>query len=90
MSFSLRTKPINIAIIIKMNVEFPVVKKLPVLLMGNISTIKRKMKGITILLSFKKDDFVKYFLKRVRLIIKAKIDIDIKKPIIPVSVNISK
>ena len=66
MSFSLRTKPINTAIIIKMNVEFPVVKKLPVLLMGNISTIKRKMKGIIILLSFKKDDFVKYFLKRVR------------------------
>ena len=66
MSFSLRTKPINTAIIIKMNVEFPVVKKLPVLLIGNISTIKRKMKGIIILLSFKKDDFVKYFLKRVR------------------------
>ena len=66
MSFSLRTKPINTAIIIKMNVEFPVVKKLPVLLIGNISTIKRKMKGIIILLSFKNDDFVKYFLKRVR------------------------
>ena len=62
MNFSLRTKPINMAIIMKINVELPVVKKLPVLLKGNISTIKRNIKGIIILFSFKKDDLVKYFL----------------------------
>jgi hypothetical protein len=42
-------------------VELPVVKKLPVLLRGKISAIKRKIKGI-IKLSFKKVVLKKYFL----------------------------
>ena len=43
-----------------MKVEFPVVKKLPVLFIGNISTIKIKINGIIVLLLLR-DDFKKYF-----------------------------
>ena len=67
----------------------PVVKKLPVLFKGKISTKNKKMKGIIILLSLSLV-FKKYFLIKViyRVIVKIK---NIKiKPINPVSVKISK
>tara|TARA_Y100001935_G_C16883100_1_gene303492 strand:+ start:268 stop:477 length:210 start_codon:yes stop_codon:yes gene_type:complete len=68
---------------------FPVVKKLPVLLIGNISAINKKIKAIIILLSFN-FDFMKYFLKNVRYKIIMKIVDTRKKPMTPVSVSISK
>ena len=47
MNFSLRTKPINMAIIMKINVELPVVKKLPVDLNGKISNKNKNTNGIS-------------------------------------------
>ena len=58
---SLLTKPNKIPIIKNKYVEFPVVKKLPVLLMGKISTKNKNIKGITKLLFFN-SELVKYFL----------------------------
>ena len=45
--------PIRIGKIKNINVAFPVVKKLPVLLIGNSSEKKVKIKGTTIILFFR-------------------------------------
>ena len=67
----------------------PVVKKLPVLFRGNSSIIERNIKGVIIWFEFR-NDFEKYFLKKVIYKNIKKIDEVIKKPIKPVSVKISK
>ena len=59
------------------------------LLKGKNSPINKNIKGIIRLLSFKNED-EKYFLKKDLNVIKAKIKIITEKPIIPVSVRISK
>ena len=67
----------------------PVVKKLPVLFRGNSSIIERNIKGVIIWFEFR-NDFEKYFLKKVIYKNIKKIDEVIKKPIKPVSAKISK
>ena len=77
-----------IASVKKINVALLVVKKLPVLFIGNTSTKKRNMNGIIILLNFrseKKYFFIKEIYKAFENIINR-----IKNPIKPKSVNISK
>tara|TARA_A100001015_G_scaffold271850_1_gene325856 strand:+ start:1516 stop:1713 length:198 start_codon:yes stop_codon:yes gene_type:complete len=65
------------------------VKKLPVLFNGKISTKNKKMNG-TIILFLLSGEFRKYFLISEIYIVKIKILKQNKKPIKPVSVNISK
>ena len=65
------------------------VKKLPVLFIGNISIINKNIKGIIILLYFK-FEFKKYFLKKVIYKVIEKIKTINTKPTNPVSVKISK
>ena len=67
----------------------PVVKKLPVLLIGKISTMNRKIKGI-IILFFASEELVKYLLYNVMYVNKININKIFKKPAKPVSVKISK
>ena len=67
----------------------PVVKKLPVLFRGNSSIIERNIKGVIIWFEFR-NDFEKYFLKKIIYKNIKKIDEVIKKIIKPVSVKISK
>tara|TARA_A100000164_G_C21534773_1_gene597678 strand:+ start:292 stop:570 length:279 start_codon:yes stop_codon:yes gene_type:complete len=86
---SLLINPIIIPIIKNRYVEFPVVKKLPVLLMGKTSAINKKIKGIIIMFLFK-DDIWKYFLINVKYKTLKKIITTNTNPITPVSVNISK
>ena len=81
--------PIKIPIKINKYVVFPVVKKLPVLLIGNISTKNKKINGIINLFWFN-IDLAKYFLIKVKYIINEKIIKTIEKPTIQVSVKISK
>ena len=87
--FSFLAKATITAIIKNINVAFAVVKKLPVLLIGNISVKNKNIKGVIIWLYFNFDS-VKYFLKKEIYKIIRKIEIIIKKPKIPVSANISK
>ena len=77
------------AIIKNKYVALPVVKKLPVLFSGNISTMNKKIKGIIILLYFKGVS-KKYFLRNELYNVIVKINNTNIKPIIPVSVKISK
>ena len=76
-------------IIRKIKVALAVVKKLPVLLIGKISIKNKNINGVIIWLYFN-FELVKYFLKKEMYKIIRKIDVIIKKPKIPVSVNISK
>ena len=62
MNFSLFTNPTKIAIIRNKYDAFPVVKKLPVLLRGNISAMNKNIKGTIRLLLINDEDFSKYFL----------------------------
>ena len=87
--FSFLAKATVTAITKNINVAFVVVKKLPVLLIGNISIKNKNIKGVIIWLYFNFDS-VKYFLKKEIYKIIRKIEVIIKKPKIPVSVNISK
>ena len=64
-------------------------KKLPVLLIGNISDKNKKINGVIMWL-FAKDEIVKYFLINVIYKIIIKIYDTIIKPNNPVSVKISK
>tara|TARA_B100001059_G_C17736415_1_gene529118 strand:+ start:546 stop:758 length:213 start_codon:yes stop_codon:yes gene_type:complete len=70
-------------------VALPVVKKLPVLLIGKISVRKRNING-TIVLLFSEYDFKKYFLKIDKYKVIVKISKVIENPINPVSVKISR
>ena len=81
--------PIRIGKIKNINVAFPVVKKLPVLLIGNSSEKKVKIKGTTIILFFRLDS-KKYFLIKDKKNTLNNIKLKITKPKIPVSVRISK
>ena len=81
--------PIRIGKIKNINVAFPVVKKLPVLLIGNNSEKKVKIKGTTIILFFRLDS-KKYFLIKDKKNTLNNIKLKITKPKIPVSVRISK
>ena len=87
--FSFLDKAIITAIIKNINVAFPVVKKLPVLFIGNISTKNKNIKGVMVWLYFNLES-VKYFLKKEIYKVMRKIEEIIKKPTIPVSVKISK
>ena len=89
MKFSFRTNAIKIDIIKNILVALLVVKKLPVLLIGNISDKNKKINGVIMWL-FAKDEIVKYFLINVIYKIFIKIDDIIIKPNNPVSVIISK
>ena len=81
--------PIRIGKIKNINVAFPVVKKLPVLLIGNSSEKKVKIKGTTIILFFRLDS-KKYFLIKDKKNTLNSIKLKTTKPKIPVSVRISK
>ena len=70
-------------------VALPVVKKLPVLFKGKISTMNKKMNGIIKLLYFREVS-KKYFLKNEMYNDIEKIKNTNVNPIIPVSVKISK
>ena len=87
--FSFLARAIITAIIKNINVALVVVKKLPVLLIGNISIKSKNIKGVIIWLFFNLES-VKYFLKKEIYKIIKKIVHIIKKPKIPVSVNISR
>ena len=77
------------AIIKKRYVALLVVKKLPVLLMGKISTKNKNIKGVIKWL-YLKAEFEKYFLKKEIYNMIKKIEYKIIKPNNPVSVSISK
>jgi len=70
-------------------VATPVVKKLPVLLIGKISIINKNINGTIILFIFK-FYFKKYFLMKEIYKIFKKINTQRAKPTTPVSVKISR
>ena len=87
--FSFLAKAIITPIIKNIKVALAVVKKLPVLLIGNISIKNKNKKGVIIWLFFNLES-VKYFLKKEIYKVIKKIEVIIKKPKTPVSVKISK
>ena len=87
--FSFLASAIITPIIKNINVALAVVKKLPVLLIGNISIKNKNIKGVIMWLFFNLEA-VKYFLKNEIYKVMKKIEAIIKKPITPVSVKISK